>query len=113
MTTTSNRRDALPVRVVAANPIAEHRARETRLITGVIAAVCAVANACAVIPAVDDLVTALVLAALVTVLAVVVLRWVVRRVRWWFEDRADARTAAAWRARQDTPRDDVVRAGVA
>jgi hypothetical protein len=104
------------VRIVAANPIAEHRARETRLITGALTAVCTLAAGCTLVPALDDLVTALIVTVLVAGTGVAVLRRVARRVRWWVEDRADARTAAAWRAqhqhgRQHAEQDNAVRAG--
>jgi hypothetical protein len=110
--------DAQPVRIVAGNPIAESRAREARLITAALTAVCTVATGCAIVPAVDRLVTALVLAVLAGVLTAGVLRVVIRRVRWWIEDRADVRTAATWRAQHTQPADQgaqdcPARAGVA
>jgi hypothetical protein len=106
---------ARPVQIVAANLVAEHRAREARLITAALTAVCALAAGCAILPALDDLMTTAVVALIVAATAVGALRWATRRVRWWAEDRADTRTAAAWRAQhthqgaQDCP----TRAGVA
>ncbi len=115
MTTHDHDQHARPVRIVAANPVAEHRAREARTITAIIAVICAVANACAIVPAVDHFVTAVMAAVAATAITVAVIRWAARRVRWWFEDRADARTAATWRAQhaQQGTRDDAIRAGVA
>jgi hypothetical protein len=118
MTTHHNPATARPVRIVAGNLVAEHRAREVRLITAALTAVCALAAGCAILPALDDLVTAAVVALAVAATAVAVLRWATRRMRWWAEDCADARTAALWRAEhavhvdagaQDCP----TRAGVA
>src|SRR5687768_8699213 len=89
---------ATVVRIVRPT-MTEHRNREVRGWTLAFAAVKGVATACALVPAVDSLMTAVVIAALVAVVGGLVLRWVLRRVRWWFEDRADARTAEQWRAR--------------
>ncbi len=86
------------VQIVRINAAAEHRRREVHGITVVIAAMGGVAAACAVVPLVDNLVGALVIGAVLAVVARTTVRWVARRVRWWFEDRADARAAAAWRA---------------
>lgn len=117
MTTHDHNQDAYPVRIVAGHPMAEHRADEARLITGVLAAVCALAAGCAILPALDNLVTALVLTTIAAVLGAGVVRWVIRRVRWWFEDHADARTAATWQAQHahdaEQARQGVTRAGVA
>jgi hypothetical protein len=85
------------VRVVRPT-MAEHRSREVRGWTFAFATIKGVATACAIFPAVNSLTTALVIAAIVAVVGGLLLRWVARRVRWWFEDRADARTAAEWRA---------------
>src|SRR4051794_18468851 len=109
---------AQPVRIVAGNPIAECRAREARLVAAVLAMVCALAAGCAILPALDNLVTTAVVALAAVAVFVAVLRWVARRVRWWAEDRADARTAATWRAQhtqhtQQAGQDDAVWAGVA
>lgn len=86
-----------PVRIVAANPMAEHRARETRAITAVLTVVCAVAAGGAVVPAVDSIISAMLAVVIAVVVLAGLLRWGARRVRWHLEDCADARTAAAWR----------------
>lgn len=90
----------MPVRVDVERPdsVAEHRRREVRAITAVVLVVNGVAAACAIVPALNDMVTGLVLAVVAAVTGVLGLRWVLRRLRWWFEDRDDARTADAWRA---------------
>lgn len=86
------------VPVVRPDSVAEHRCREVRAITAVVLVVNGVAAACAIVPAVNDVVTGLVLAAVAAVVGVLVLRWAVRRLRWCFEDRDDARIAEMWRA---------------
>lgn len=86
------------VRIVRPDAAAEHRRREVRAITATIAVICTVAMACAVFPAVDNLVTAAVVTLVASMVGGLLLRWVARRVRWWFEDRADERAAARWRA---------------
>lgn len=99
--TSSTRHDARtarPVRIVTTNPMADHRTREVRVITTAIAAVCALAAGCAIVPAFDSLIDTVTGAAVVALVVGGGLRWIARRVRWWIEDRADARTAAAWRA---------------
>ncbi len=115
MTThTHNRHQhAQPVRIVVGNPIAEHRARETRHITGVLTAVCGLAAGCAIVPAVADATTTVVLALLAALAAAGLARWVIRRARWWCEDRADARTAATWHTQQGAGQNSMTRAGVA
>jgi hypothetical protein len=91
------------VRLVRADSVAEHRRREVRAITGVLLVVNMVAAACAIVPAVSDAVTGLVLAAVGATAGVLVLRLVVRRLRWWFEDRHDAWIAKQWRAEHPSP----------
>jgi hypothetical protein len=86
------------VQIVRINAAVEHRQREIRTITVVIVVVNGVAAAGALVPLVDNLAGALVIGLAVTAALMLMVRWVARRVRWWFEDRADARTAAAWRA---------------
>src|SRR5262245_26522271 len=83
--------------------VAEHRRREVRAITVVLLVVNMVAAACAIVPAVNDVVTGLVWAAVAAGVAVLVLRWVVRRVQWWFEDRHNARIAVQRRAAHSAP----------
>ena len=86
------------VRIVRIDAAVEHRRAEVRRIMAVIGAVCGVAAVGAVVPIVDSIAGAVVIVAIVAVVAVAMMRWVARRVRWWFEARADARIAAAWRA---------------
>jgi hypothetical protein len=89
-----------PVVTVPVSPgtIQEHRAKEANLITAALAVVCGLAFAGALIPAVEHAMSVLVVAAMVPVAAVVLLRWVLRRVRWYREDRDDERVVAALRA---------------
>ena len=90
----------------------EHRRHEVRVFTLVAVVVCGLAAAGRIVPVIDAVMSGVVSTAVVAVVAVVVLRWVARRVRWHLEDRAAVRAAAAWRAEHPRP---VVsdRAGVA
>ena len=74
------------------------RTREANTITAVLAAPCGLACAGTVIPGLDDAVTLVLLASAALALAVVALRCTTRWVRELVEDRADAHTAAVWRA---------------
>ncbi|GAA3218419.1 hypothetical protein GCM10017691_01210 [Pseudonocardia petroleophila] len=75
-----------------------HQTYEARLITALIAVVCAIGCAAAIVPAVEHAVTlGLLTLGLLVVLAVAV-RLGVRWLRERREDRADALTAATWRA---------------
>ncbi len=88
----------LPTHTRYRDRIGARRAREARLITTVLAAVCALGFLAAVIPGGEAALTAglLVIAGLVVIgLAV---RYLARWVRERGEDRADALTAARWRA---------------
>jgi len=80
------------------NTLTDHRTHEVRLLTGVIAVICATACATSVLPGLEDLITrALILGAVIValgVLARLTLRWLRERR----EDREDALTAAIWRA---------------
>jgi hypothetical protein len=78
--------------------IRQHRIREARQITTVIALVCAVGFTAAVVPAVEHTITMALLGAGGLALTVLIGRLVARAVRERLEDRADARTAEAWRA---------------
>lgn len=98
-----NQTEQQAFRFVRPDTMADHRRREVRTITGVIAAVKAVAVVGAVVPWVDNLATAVVFGVLALVVVVLVGRWVARRVRWWFEDRHDARIAEQWRADHAAP----------
>lgn len=75
-----------------------HQTYEARLITALIAVVCAIGCAAAIVPAVEHTVTLALLVlgglALVAVAGRLGCRWLRERR----EDRADALTAAAWRA---------------
>jgi len=75
-----------------------HQTYEARLITALIAIVCAIGCTAAVVPAVEHTVTLALLIlgglALVAVAGRLGCRWLRERR----EDRADALTAAAWRA---------------
>lgn len=74
------------------------RIREANTITVVIAAPCALACAGTVIPGLDQAVTLVLLALAALALAAVGLRHTTRWIQERAEDRADAHTAAAWRA---------------
>jgi hypothetical protein len=82
---------------VRVDPAAEHRRREVHSISVGIVVVMSAAAASAIVPVVDSVMSAVVIAVVAAVVVAVVARWVARRVRWWFEDQADARVAAAWR----------------
>jgi hypothetical protein len=74
------------------------RAREANTITAVLAAPCGLACAGTVVPGLDQTVTLVLLGLVALALAAFGLRWMARCVRERAEDRADAHTAAAWRA---------------
>lgn len=81
------------------NTIDQHRTHEARQITTVIALVCAVGFASAVVPAVEHTITVVLLIAAGLAVIVAAGRFTARRVRERREDRADALVADAWRAR--------------
>lgn len=66
--------------------------------TVALALVCGVAFVSGLVPEVEYAVTVLVVAALVPVVVGLLLGWVVRRVRWYREDREDERAVARLRA---------------
>jgi hypothetical protein len=74
------------------------RSRETRAITIGAALVCAPVVVAALVPAVDQVISGVVSVCLAAAVAAILLRWAIRRCRWWLEDRLDARIAAEWRA---------------
>jgi hypothetical protein len=74
------------------------RTREANTITAVLAVPCGLACVGSVLPGLDEAVTVVFLAFSALALAVVGLRCTTRWVRERAEDRADAHTAAAWRA---------------
>ena len=74
------------------------RTREANTITAALAAPCGLACAGTVIPGLADAVTLVLLASAALAVAVIGLRCTARWVRERAEDRADAHTAAAWRA---------------
>ncbi|GAA1311462.1 hypothetical protein [Pseudonocardia xinjiangensis] len=78
--------------------IHQHRIREARQITAVIALVCAVGFTAAVVPAVEQAITTVLLGAGGLALTVLIGRVVICRLRERWEDRADALAAEAWRA---------------
>jgi cytochrome bd-type quinol oxidase subunit 2 len=78
--------------------INQHRTREARQITTVIALVCAVGFASAVVPAVEHTITTALLIAAGLALIVLAGRVLARVVRERREDRADALAAEAWPA---------------
>jgi predicted acyltransferase len=80
------------------NTFAAGRAREARRITIALATVCAAGCAAAVVPAVEHAITVGVLVLAGLAVAVLLARLTVRWVRERWEDRADAVTAARWRA---------------
>lgn len=88
----------VPAHVRHRDRIGTHRAREARLITTTLTAVCTVGFLTAVIPGVETAVTVGLLGLLALVLAVLALRWLARWLRERREDRHDAVTAARWRA---------------
>lgn len=76
----------------------DHRNHEVRVLTGVIAVICATACATSVVPRLEDLINrALIVGAALVVLAVLV-RLGARWVRERREDREDELAAAIWRA---------------
>jgi ABC-type transport system involved in cytochrome bd biosynthesis fused ATPase/permease subunit len=80
------------------NNITDHRNHEVRVLTGVIAVICAIACATSVVPGLEDLINrALIVVAALGVLAVLV-RLGARWVRERREDREDELAAAIWRA---------------
>lgn len=78
--------------------IGARRAREARLITTVLAAVCALGFLAAVIPDVEAALTVGLLALAGLVLVGLAVRYTARWMRERREDRADVLTAARWRA---------------
>ncbi len=80
-----------------------HRTYEARLITAVIVAVCGIGCAAAIVPVVEHIVTAILLAVGGLIVLAVVARLSARWLRERREDRADALTAAAWRAQHAHP----------
>lgn len=74
------------------------RTREANAITAVLTVPCALAVASAVAPAVEHTVTAVLLGVALLAALVLLLRRGVRWLREKREDRADAVTAARWRA---------------
>lgn len=88
----------LPAHTRHRDRIGARRAAEARLITTVLAAVCTLGFLAAVIPGVEAALTGGLLALAGLVLAGVAVRYLARWVRERGEDRADALTAARWRA---------------
>lgn len=86
-------------RDLTARDLTAGRAREANTITALLALPCGLACAGSVAPGLDWAVTAVLLTLAGLALALAALRWATRWVRERVEDRADARTAAAWRAR--------------
>jgi uncharacterized membrane protein YoaK (UPF0700 family) len=78
--------------------IGARRAREARLITTVLAAVCALGFLAAVIPGVEAALTVGLLALAGVAVVALAVRYLARWVRERREDRADALTAARWQA---------------
>jgi ABC-type transport system involved in cytochrome bd biosynthesis fused ATPase/permease subunit len=76
----------------------EFRAQEARVITAILALICAVGFISALVPAVEHAITAGLLAAGGVVVLALAARVAARWVRHRQEDRADALAAAAWRA---------------
>lgn len=66
-----------------------HRSSEFRAIMVSIVAVCALGCASALWRPMEAVVGTVVVGLLVLAPVVAVLRWIARRLRWWFEDRAD------------------------
>ncbi|MBW0090637.1 hypothetical protein I4I73_17400 [Pseudonocardia sp. KRD-184] len=75
-----------------------HQTYEARLITALLALVCVIGCAGAIVPAVEQAVTLGLLTPGPLVVLAVAVRLGVRWLRERREDRADALTAAAWRA---------------
>lgn len=86
----------------------DHQLYEARLITSMFAVICTVACAAAIFPAVERAVTLALLGLGVLAVLVVAVPLALRWLRERREDRADALTAAAWRAKHTpTTRHDV------
>jgi ABC-type transport system involved in cytochrome bd biosynthesis fused ATPase/permease subunit len=81
------------------NTFQEQRHREARLITTVLALVAGIGFLAAVVPAVEHGITTALVIGGAAIAGVLVARGLVRVVRHRLEDRADALTATAWRAR--------------
>jgi ABC-type transport system involved in cytochrome bd biosynthesis fused ATPase/permease subunit len=81
------------------NTFQAHRRHEARLITTALTVLGGIGFAAAVVPAVEHTITTSLLVLGVLVAAAVAVRVLARWVRHRREDRADALTAAAWRAR--------------
>lgn len=80
----------------------DHRNHEVRVLTGVIAVICATACATSIVPGLEDLInSALIVGATLVVLAVLA-RHGARWLRERREDREDDLTAAIWRAEHAT-----------
>jgi predicted exporter len=88
----------LPAHARHRDRIGARRAHEVRLITTVLAAVCALGFLAAVIPGVEAALTVGLLALAGLVLVGLTVRYAARWVRERREDRQDAVTAARWRA---------------
>ena len=88
----------LPAHARHRDRIGARRVREARLITTVLAAVCALGFLAAVVPGVEAALTVGLLALAGLVLVGLAVRYGARWVRERREDRADALTAARWRA---------------
>ncbi len=80
------------------NNLTDHRTHEVRVITGVIAIICATACATSIIPGLEDLINRALLIGAAVVLLGVAARLGVRWVRERLEDREDDRLAVIWRA---------------
>jgi hypothetical protein len=90
-------KDDEPSAVVIVRPdrsMRRQRADEVNLITAVLVVVCGTGWLSGLVPVVGDVVGAVVVAALLSAVGVVLLRWAVRRVRWYVEDREDDRLVA-------------------
>jgi hypothetical protein len=74
------------------------RNREATLITAVLALPCGLACAGSVLPGLDDLVTTILVGLAAVAVLALAARWGARWLRERREDRADALTAARWRA---------------
>lgn len=80
------------------NNMTDHRNHEVRVLTGVVAVICATACATSVVPGLEDLINrSLIIGAALVVLAVLA-RLGARWLRERREDREDELTAAIWRA---------------
>ncbi|MBN9098854.1 MAG: hypothetical protein J0I49_12190 [Pseudonocardia sp.] len=83
------------------NTLTDHRTHEVRLLTGVIAVICATACATSIVPGLEDLITRTLILGAVLVALGVLARLALRWLRERREDREDALTAAIWRAEHD------------